>query len=192
MDKLPITTRIRIIMHLPFVIPHLIVFKFSNSRSIIIDDLERWATYRKYVSNDRHIMLLCILLVLESSFRNQFYQRIGFVKHFISFLLPPVKSIVLASNIGGGFCLIHAYGTIMNAASTIGKNCTVLHGVTIGGGRGGAPILGDNVYIGAGAIIIGGVHIGNNVKIGAGAIVVDDVPDNCTVVCEKSRIIKHM
>ena len=53
------------------------------------------------------------------------------------------------------------------------------------------PIIGDNVYIGAGAIIIGKVHIGNNVKIGAGAIVVTDVPDNATAVCEKARIIQH-
>lgn len=51
------------------------------------------------------------------------------------------------------------------------------------------PTIGDNVYIGAGAILIGGIKIGNNVKIGAGAIVVNDIPDNATVVCEKARVI---
>lgn len=59
------------------------------------------------------------------------------------------------------------------------------------GGKGGSPIIGNNVFIGAGATIIGNIRIGNNVKIGAGAIVVSDVPDNSTVVCEKARIIEH-
>jgi serine O-acetyltransferase len=65
----------------------------------------------------------------------------------------------------------------------------VFHNVTIGGGHGGAPTLGNNVYVGAGALIIGGVKIGDNVNIGAGAIVVTDVPSNSTVVCEKARVI---
>ena len=52
-----------------------------------------------------------------------------------------------------------------------------------------APILGDNVSIGAGAKLIGKIRIGNNVKIGANAIVVEDVPDGATVVAPKARII---
>ena len=60
------------------------------------------------------------------------------------------------------------------------------------GGKNGAPIIGNNVSIGAGAIIIGGIRIGNNVKIGAGAVVVDDVPDNSVVVGEKARVIKKV
>ena len=93
--------------------------------------------------------------------------------------------------IGPGFTLVHGFGTVINGSAVIGSNCTILHNVTIGGGHGGSPVIGDNVYIGAGAIIIGGIHVGNNVKIGAGAIVVEDVPDNSTVVCEKAKIIRH-
>lgn len=51
------------------------------------------------------------------------------------------------------------------------------------------PVIGDNVTIGAGAIVLGGIKVGNNVNIGAGAIVLDDVPDNSTVVCQKARVI---
>ena len=58
------------------------------------------------------------------------------------------------------------------------------------GGKNGAPQIGDNVLIGANATIIGGITIGNNVKIGAGAIVIDNIPDNCTVVSERAKIIK--
>ena len=54
---------------------------------------------------------------------------------------------------------------------------------------GGPPTIGNNCLIGAGAKIIGNVHVGNNVRIGANAIVVDDVPDNCTVVMNKPRVI---
>lgn len=92
---------------------------------------------------------------------------------------------------GRGFVLVHGIGTLINYASHIGDNCTVLHNVTIGAGHGGAPTLGNNVYVGAGAIIIGKVRIGDNVKIGAGAIVVNDVPSNSTVVSDKARVIQQ-
>lgn len=52
-------------------------------------------------------------------------------------------------------------------------------------------ILGKNVYIGAGAKIIGNVKVGDNVRVGANCVVVEDVPDNCTIVMNKPRIIKH-
>lgn len=55
-------------------------------------------------------------------------------------------------------------------------------------GGGDSPVLGDNVYIGANAVLIGKIHIGNNVKIGAGAVVVDSIPDNATVVGPKAKV----
>lgn len=80
-------------------------------------------------------------------------------------------------------------GIIVSNDSIIGKKCQLYHQVTIGGGNGGSPIIGDNVLIGAGAKIIGPIKIGNNVKIGAGCIVSVDIPDNATVVMPKPRII---
>ena len=75
--------------------------------------------------------------------------------------------------------------------AVIGKNCTILHQVTIGGGNGGAPVIGDNVEIGAGAMLVGGIHIGNNVRIGANCVVAEDIPDNCTVVMPHPRILSR-
>lgn len=72
----------------------------------------------------------------------------------------------------------------------------IFHHVTIGSNnlkdslKRGSPIIGDNVYIGAGAKIIGAVRIGNNVRIGANCIVVKDVPDNCVVVTKGTCVIK--
>ena len=81
------------------------------------------------------------------------------------------------------------YGIVVSHNAIIGKNATIFHQVTIGEGNGGAPTIGDNVYIGAGAKIIGNIKIGNNVKIGANCVVFMDVPDHCTVVLPKPRII---
>ena len=88
-------------------------------------------------------------------------------------------------------------GIFISEGAKIGRNCVIFHQVTIGSntladsrGR-GAPIIGDNVYIGCGAKIIGNVRVGNNVRIGANCVVTRDVPDNATVVLEKLRIIVH-
>ena len=59
------------------------------------------------------------------------------------------------------------------------------------GGVEKVPHIGDNVFIGAGAKILGDIKIGNNVKIGANAVVTKDVPDNCTVVGNPAVIINH-
>ena len=77
----------------------------------------------------------------------------------------------------------HLNGITLSHNAKIGRNCTIFHQVTIGQGKGnGAPIIGDNVMIGAGAKIIGEVRIGNNVNVGANAVVTKNVPDNKTVV----------
>lgn len=80
-------------------------------------------------------------------------------------------------------------GIIITHNAKIGKNVTIFQFTTIGEGKGGAPTIGDNVMIGPGAKILGGVHVGNNVNIGANAVIVTDVPDNTTVVVQKPRMI---
>ena len=99
-----------------------------------------------------------------------------------------------ADTIGGGMQVFHGYSTIVFARS-IGKNFTVYQQVTIGRAKkvdgNDIPIIGDNVTVYAGAIIVGGVRIGNNATIGAGTVVTKDVPDNATVVGAPMRIIKE-
>ena len=63
-----------------------------------------------------------------------------------------------------------------------------------GGGTSGykdVPVLGDNVSVGAGANIIGPIHIGNNVIIGAGAVVITDIPDNAVAVGVPAKVVKY-
>ena len=80
------------------------------------------------------------------------------------------------------------YGIIVSHNATIGADCTIFHQVTIGEGKSGAPVIGDNVMIGAGAKIIGNVHIGSGSKIGANAVVVHDVPENAVVTAPEGVV----
>ncbi len=81
------------------------------------------------------------------------------------------------------------YGIIISHRAVIGHDCTIFHQVTIGEGKGGAPIIGDNVLIGAGAKIIGNVHVGSGAKIGTNAVVIHDVPPNAVVVAPEGEIL---
>ena len=100
--------------------------------------------------------------------------------------------------IGKNVCFPHGImGIFISQGAVIGDNVTIFHQVTIGSNtlkdskNFGAPIIGNNVYIGAGAKIIGNVIVGDNVRIGANAVITTDIPANATVVLEKVRIIQH-
>jgi serine O-acetyltransferase len=83
---------------------------------------------------------------------------------------------------GPGFVLIHSYGVVINSSVCGGRDVKIEHLVTIGAERDESPTLGDDIFIGAGAKIVGNVTIGSNVKIGANAVVTKDVPDGVTAV----------
>lgn len=100
--------------------------------------------------------------------------------------------IPVRANIGKGF-VIHNFSGIFICEATIGENFIVFQNVTIGHLRGqpAPPKLGDNVFLGAGAKVLGSITIGNNVAVGANSVVVNDVPDNCTVMGVPARIISR-
>ncbi|GAB4130691.1 serine O-acetyltransferase [Thermopirellula anaerolimosa] len=102
-------------------------------------------------------------------------------------------SIPIDTPIGSGFYIGHFGGIVVHNRCVIGKNCNLSHGVTLGqanrGPRKGWPVIGDNVYIGPGAKIIGRVAIGNNVAIGANCVVTKDIPDNAVVVGIPGKVI---
>lgn len=90
-----------------------------------------------------------------------------------------------------GLVLMHPNGVVINSKVTGGTGIVIESGVVIGDEKGKAPIIGNNVFIGAGAKIIGGVTIGNNVKIGANAVVVKDLPDDVTAVGIPAKVLKR-
>ncbi len=99
-----------------------------------------------------------------------------------------------AATIGDGLFIDHGMGVVIGETAVIGNNCTIYHGVTLGGtGKETGkrhPTVGNNVLIGAGATVLGPVTIGDNVMIGADTVVLSDVEDNCTVVGPQGRVVK--
>ena len=85
---------------------------------------------------------------------------------------------------GKGLVLAHnGCGIVINKDAVIGNNVLIFQNVTIGGRKGsGSPIIGDDVIIGAGAVILGDITIGNKAKIGANAVVLKNVPPEATAV----------
>jgi serine O-acetyltransferase len=84
--------------------------------------------------------------------------------------------------IGKNFVIDHFGGIVISGYAKFGNNCRIRNGVVVGLQRVDqpcAPVIGDNVDIGAGAKVLGPIKVGNNVLIGANAVVIQDVPDNC-------------
>lgn len=96
------------------------------------------------------------------------------------------------AQIGPGLLLMHRYGVIIGPV-TIGKNCVIHQGVTIGqrvaGGDQGVPKIGDNVWIGPGAIITGAISVGDGATISAGTVLSKDVPPGCLVAGNPGRVV---
>lgn len=90
--------------------------------------------------------------------------------------------IPLATKIGKGFQILHFGNIVFNPECTIGKNCTVAQGVLIGQSNRGVPHVGNQVWIGANAILVGNIIIGDNVLIAPGAYVSVNVPANSLVI----------
>ena len=99
------------------------------------------------------------------------------------------------ASIGKNLFIDHGTGVVIGETAIIGDNVTMFHGVTLGGtgnekDKKRHPTIGNNVFIGSGAKILGNIKIGNNVKIGANAVVLKDVEDDRTVVGIPGYVVK--
>jgi serine O-acetyltransferase len=97
------------------------------------------------------------------------------------------------AEIGRRLFIDHGMGIVIGETTQIGDDCTIYHGVTLGGtGKDKNkrhPTLGNNVMVGCGSKLLGPINIGDNVKIGANAVVLHPIPSDCTVVGIPGRII---
>lgn len=112
----------------------------------------------------------------------------GIIQNLIFFVYG--FEIPVGADYGGGLYVAHPVGTVIGA-KTMGENCTIISSVTIGMRNEWAfPVIGSNVFIGAGARVLGGIQVEDNVIIGANAVVIDDVPAGATVVGIPARITR--
>jgi len=176
--------------------------KFSDYSYLLKSDLYRYA-------GNSNLSSFIYNIVLSPGFKYSFWMRTNaYLRSHSSlrFLLFPFAWLILRhyvfklgisisyrTKIGSGLYIGHFGGIVINPMAVIGKNCNISHAVTLGvsnrGSRQGNPVIGDNVFIGPGAKVIGRIHVGNNVAIGANCVVTKDVADNSVVVGIPEKII---
>jgi serine O-acetyltransferase len=143
-----------------------------------IFDFIRYLRYYEYYLNNHHQDIITKIK------RKYFLYKYRKMSYKLGFSIPP--------NVFGPGLRIPHYGTIIvHPFAKIGANCVIQAGVNIGINKGGIPIIGDNVYIGPGAKIFGGIKIGNNISIGANAVVNKSFEmENVTIAGVPARIVK--
>lgn len=183
--------------------PHLLLFRTSQTQTVIAQDLARWMEIVGDKTRPRVSPWddLVWLLRFYPEFRNLFYYRLVeghttlagrvCIKLARGLYQPMVTLYIYTPVIGAGLFIQHGFSTIITAKS-IGENCWINQQVTIGFVEGSdCPTIGNNVKITAGAKVLGGVTLGDNVIVGANAVVVKNVPADCTVVGVPASIIKR-
>ena len=128
----------------------------------------------------------------------QLFRKIGLgvIGWFILELNKFLNGCVIGRNaeFKEGLVLMHPIGVVINGGVKGGHHIVIESSVVIGAVKNGlpveVPVLGNYVFIGASAKVLGGIKIGNNVKIGANAVVVKDVPDGATVVGIPARVVR--
>ncbi len=181
--------------------------------SIMIFKEYRYLVFSDYYRIKGRICKLGLLkdIIIGGAFKYIFWLRtskfLSEIKYFKLTLYPFARiilrhyeykygiSIPYDTTIGSGFYIGHFGGIVVNRHVNIGKNCNISQGVTIGisnrGKNKGYPTVGNNVYMGPGAKIIGGITIGNNVAIGANCVVTRHIPDDSVVVGIPGRVISQ-
>lgn len=165
---------------------------FIKMNEYLVADLARWKSIQNMDCSDN--IAMGQLLWRCKEFRNLVIYRnraYPIKRRIIGIFYPPMESLYIESfEIGGGLYIQHGFATMI-AAKYIGENCWINQQVTIGyNGKGEPPIIGNNVMITCGAKVLGDIHVGDNVVIGANAVVIRDVPDNSTVGGVPARILK--
>ena len=183
------------------VVPLLALFLLTTERDIILSDVRRWVELTlPELTGQSDLGNLLALLAQYREFRDVYYYRL-FQGSSLVVLLTHVarvfykEAILLfirkSCNIGPGLFIQHGYSTDINA--DIGKDCWINQQVIIGyrDETERRPTIGNNVKVFAGAKVLGNITIGDNVMIGANAVVVKDVPANCVVGGVPAYIIKR-
>lgn len=144
---------------------------------------------------------------LYPSFRVQIYHKISkfFYNHKMFFIARLISEFAKrrtgieihpAATIGKGLFIDHGTGVVIGQTTIIGDNVTMFHGVTLGGTgnektKKRHPTIGNNVFIGSGAKVLGNITIGDSAKIGANAVVLKNVEEGSTVVGIPGYVVKE-
>lgn len=125
-----------------------------------------------------------------------YLRRLIFISRFFDYLNYFFHNSYISGKSKIGENTFFAYGgigVVLHNDTIVGDNCMLGQGITIGGRSGSKspPIIGDNVYISAGARVLGDIEIGDNSTIGANAVVIKDVPENSIVAGVPAKLIRY-
>jgi serine O-acetyltransferase len=175
--------------------PLLAALAVSDQRAIVETDVDRWyEVVRPACPRGRALLWF---LARYPEFRTLFYYRLrrgntaGAGAAWLSgFVYRGERTLHLASSeIGPGLFIQHGFATVV-AARRVGANCWINQQVTIGfDNPEERPVIGDGVFVYAGAKVFGNVTVGDGARIGANAVVITDVPAGCTAVGVPARIL---
>ncbi len=161
---------------------------------------------RSIAERDPAAKTLIEVILLYPGFHALFYHRLShwfyargmfFISRFISQFARFFTGIEIhpGATIGRGLFIDHGMGVVFGETAEVGDNCTIYHGVTLGGtGKDTGkrhPTIGNNVLIGSGAKLLGPITVGDNSRIGAGSIVLDDIEPDSTVTGTKARSVRR-
>lgn len=173
-------------------------------------DLERyWNAYPEAVSPFWRVMMMLFQWELHAViiYRINFHVTrlrvpligplLGYGSYVAQKLNETVSGVRLPASvlIGPGLFIVHAGSVGVHPLAQIGANFTISPGASIIGkiqnqARPAMAVIGDNVFLGSGARIVGSVRVGNDVVIGANAVVVTDLPDGAVAVGNPARVIR--
>lgn len=169
----------------------------SFLKSFIKACLELYEDAKNIKEKDPAANNILYVILMYQGFHSLVFHRIAhwFYKCHLFFLARLISQIARfftgieihpGAKIGRRLFIDHGMGIVIGETATIGNDCTIYHGVTLGGTgkdkKKRHPDLGDNVLVGCGAKILGPIKIGDNVKIGANSVVLKDVQKNTTIV----------
>jgi serine O-acetyltransferase len=165
--------------------------------------------YRRYSQRKGNLWRYAYKAAANAGFRAVCLYRLGawLLQHNLRTLAGMTERVMhhachcwisVTAEIGPGLLIAHVGGLVIGGKTRIGQNCDVRQNVTFGGnfskvaedGR-TQPWVGDQVSVGAGAVVLGPVRIGSNVIIGANSVVTRDVPDNVIVFGVPAEVIKE-
>lgn len=167
----------------------------------------RWLeTAKAYKQHDPAVRSIFEVILLYPGYHAMFYYRIAHALYrchlyFLARLVSQIGRFLTqieihpGAEIGRRFVIDHGNGVVIGETAIIGDDCLIHHGVTLGGKSREVgkrhPTLGNKVHIGAGAQIIGAIHIGDHAVIGAGSVVTKDVAECDIVAGVPARTIRN-
>lgn len=191
--------KIFFLINLIRILPAYWAVHLSGAGNILKRETSRYTWFLENYQGNRFFFRFGWLMCRYPCYRNHAIYRCAqhstLCSYVLRLLFPPKKDLEIGGDIDEGLLIFHGHGTVV-AAHKIGKNCSVYQGVTIGrnpkdGQTICNPIIGNHVSIYTNAVVAGGITIGDNVSIGAGAVVMKDVPSN-SVVLGNPCVIKPM